>query len=297
MRTARYYLSQISRTKEVFYPLSEEERSGLKKCLLEMYVDVLAVCEKHHLRVMLGGGTALGAVRHGGFIPWDDDLDLMMPREDYDQFFTVFAQETQGKYLTFAPRHGEGKCLFGKVIRKGTVLSEAAYRDVDETDGIYIDVFPIDRMPNNRFLCYLKGKCLDMFRIGVTSIDYYKERRFLKQNILGVDSFLFFYIRFIIGFCFNLVGYQRMLAAFDRLAASSRGDRYWSIPTGRAFALGEIHPQEIFFPLRETKFEGVKAYLPNQVEVYLQRLYGDYMRIPPIDQRERHYVVHFSLSK
>ena len=75
----------------------------MKQCLLEMYSDILRVCEKYNIRVMLGGGSALGAVRHGGFIPWDDDLDLIMPREDYNKFISVFDKELSDLYEITSP--------------------------------------------------------------------------------------------------------------------------------------------------------------------------------------------------
>mgnify|MGYP000934529859 FL=1 len=68
-----------------------------------MYSDILRVCEKYNIRVMLGGGSALGAVRHGGFIPWDDDLDLIMPREDYNKFISVFDKELSDLYEITSP--------------------------------------------------------------------------------------------------------------------------------------------------------------------------------------------------
>ena len=82
-----------------FYELSDDERYKLKQCLMEIYQDITFICKKYNLTFMLGGGSALGAVRHKGFIPWDDDLDLMMSREDYNKLIKVFPKEVGDKYI------------------------------------------------------------------------------------------------------------------------------------------------------------------------------------------------------
>ena len=83
-------MNSLSSNASVLYELTPEENQSLKSTLVQMFIDVQAVCQKYSLIIMLGGGSALGCVRHHGFIPWDDDLDLMMPRSDYQVFKSVF---------------------------------------------------------------------------------------------------------------------------------------------------------------------------------------------------------------
>ena len=89
-KTYKVMMSNMAQDSAIVRELSEEEQRSLKSCVLEMFQDVLAVCKQHNISIMLGGGSALGSVRHQGFIPWDDDLDLLMPRRDYDRFASVF---------------------------------------------------------------------------------------------------------------------------------------------------------------------------------------------------------------
>ena len=108
-------LSQISVLRE----LTDKERERLRKCLFSIYKDIALVCSKYGLCFMLGGGSVLGAVRHKGFIPWDDDIDLMMPREDYMKFISVFNKELGNKYDLFYPFSNEGNFqYFVQVSRK-----------------------------------------------------------------------------------------------------------------------------------------------------------------------------------
>lgn len=90
MRRTADYLNEVANNDNLFYELSEEERIELRLCLLSIYNDISQICVKYGLTLMLGGGSALGAVRHKGFIPWDDDMDLMMPRKDFEVLKSVF---------------------------------------------------------------------------------------------------------------------------------------------------------------------------------------------------------------
>ena len=138
--------------------LNEMQSQQLKKLLLEIYSDIFMFCEEHQLTVMLGGGSVLGSVRHGGFIPWDDDMDLNMSRKDYDYFANEFEKSMGDKYELFVP-DGKHKIthLFMKVSRKGTVQEEIYTAGCNVKTGIAIDIFPIENVPEQFMLRKMKG--------------------------------------------------------------------------------------------------------------------------------------------
>ena len=281
-----------------FYELSDEERKALQSCLLSIYRDIKFVCDKYKLTVMLCGGTVLGAVRHKGFIPWDDDLDLMMNRQDYNKLIEVFPQEMGDKYIISYPnKESSSMTLFLKVIKKNTILKY--WDDADDyMSGIYVDVFPIDGAPNNVLLRYLKGCLANILRKISTSVKLYKrnnESVKLKMN-LNTFTAIYYRISFIIGAIFSIFGEKRIDVCFDRLVSSCKKAKYMAIPTGRKSYFGELLPYNIFFPVSKGVFEGLEVCLPNNTDVYLTNLYGSYMEIPPVEKRERHYFTDFSLN-
>ena len=110
---------------DVLIEVTEEQRTALQALLLDMYKEIFEVCSRHNITPFLVGGSAIGAVRHKGFIPWDDDLDIGMTRDDYKCFEIVFDGELGDKYILNAPnRSKKVKTRFPKILKKGTVCRE-----------------------------------------------------------------------------------------------------------------------------------------------------------------------------
>ena len=130
--------------------LSEEQLETLKKTLLTMLKDVIEVCEKNNITYSLGGGSVLGAVRHKGFIPWDDDIDLNMSREDYDKFVIAFEKEYGYKYWIHTPEKTKNyNLLFARIRLKGTALITRDDFDNEEC-GVPLDIFIIENTFDNK---------------------------------------------------------------------------------------------------------------------------------------------------
>lgn len=292
MLSSQKQLKNISFGSEQLYAPTEAEMKRMKEILLMIYRDVFSVCEQNGLTLLLGGGSALGAVRHAGFIPWDDDMDLMMPRKDYETFKRIFDRTLSLKYTLQVPG-AEGKIptnLFMKVILKGTELTELVQAAAPGEHGIWIDIFPIEYAPENGFVRRVKGFLTDALAYVCVS-NYMRrfESSLMRAYVMGSrGARINRFIRRSIGFLTAMIPYETLYKFFDRFSQGGKETNFITIPTGIRHYMGELHGKDEFFPVKETTFEGVKAYLPRDTHKYLTQLYGDYMTPPPEDKRERH---------
>ena len=236
-------------------------------------VDVL--CRRHAIQYWLDGGSALGALRHGGFIPWDDDLDICMLRQDYQRFLAI--AETELPPDLFLQVHGKDidYCLHWTKIRdKYSTAEEAAYTKARFHKGIGIDIFPCDFFPESRLPAGLEKSLA-------------KALRYRKKNLHGAMCFgekLIFITSKIL--C-TLISPRLEKALFASIARRYPHSRQWigygvGTPFPGRYAYNDI------FPLREMLFEGYVFPVPHRVEEYLFILYGDYTRLPPPHRRRSH---------
>lgn len=269
------------------YELTDSERKRLKETLLEIFKDISIVCEKNDLVYLLGGGSCLGAVRHKGFIPWDDDLDMMMPRKSYNKLAEYLMAAFPEKYFLTGPGYSsDGKFL--KVHKKGTIF-ESLFDN--QNDGIEVDIFPIESIPKNRFSRIFHGMKLNFYSFIASCVKLLKNPSSADKYLMHFNKTMpMMFMRKTIGFLFSWKSYTCWILKFDEEASREFKSDFVSIPSGRKHYFGEIHKDDVFFPVTYGEFEGVKVPLPNDCETYLSRLYGDYMRVPNEEDREKHFV-------
>lgn len=282
--------------------LKENELNQLHKCLLSILKDFTYVCEKYNLRYTLGGGSVLGAVRHHGFIPWDDDLDINMPRADYEKFKNLFVNELSEEYELQVPNSLYGSTTpFMKLLKKGTVYRQQFSYLKEEFPYIWIDIFPFDFVPENKLKRFMKGhvsQILNYLFVGRYIFEhrnqttdtyyrnYYKKKN--KEWIFTVRMLLAKYCPFNSGTLFNY---------FDYFVQSKKESSLLTCATGRKGYLGEISDARYFEQAEDGNFEGLKVKLPFLCKNYLTRLYGNYMEIPPVEKREHHVTTEFFIAK
>ncbi len=275
--------------------LSEDEALKLKKTLLEMYKDISYACEKENLTVFLGGGSCLGAVRHKGFIPWDDDLDLNMLRTDYDKFPAALEKYFPDKYNLRGPGVSEDYSLpFIKIEKKGTLL-KTVYEFEDENPAIGIDLFPLENIPDNKLSRAIFGFRNNLLQYIGVCVKLYSRRECPVTKLLcstkeGKKSLK---RRFLVGKIFSYRSYKDWYQKCDEFAQKYKNKKTKDItcPTGRCHFFGEILQIENVFPPAECNFEGFAAKIYANYDKYLTALYGDYMQIPSPEKREKHFIV------
>lgn len=289
------------KSSECSIKLEGETLKQYQRVLTMILADIDSVCRKHNIAYTLGGGTCLGAVRHHGFIPWDDDIDLNMPRADYERFARVFPQEMGEKYWLHDCQTTPGyELAFPRIRLKGTVVRSRDDYDFHEC-GAYVDIFIVENTPNNKFLRSLHG-------FGSMAFGFiYSCRRFTKHadNYLslvneGTPAYKAFSKKIKIGrlFAFRLT--EAWTKTWDKWNARYKDNdsQYVTIPVGRNHYFKEMHPRSVFFPTKTADFGGLKVPVPGDANAYLTALYGpDYMTPPSKDNQETHVVLEFDLGE
>ena len=266
--------------------MSDESLKPIWDELIKIYKAFADICDRHGLRYYVTDGCAIGAVRHKGFIPWDDDLDVSMPRPDYEKFMVIAKNELPDNLVAFDRRQcPEMKLLFGKVQE----VREEKVHEVEKqigrilSNGLYIDIFPIDGCPSSWFsilhlkFCFwvllgvqryrlnrlshysVKGKV--MWIVGWLSVTMSARLRKIKSvdDIIDAKERLVCYRQYDI--CDKVV---RMSNAVNRLIIHDK--RTWG--------------QGVLMP-----FYGMMVKMPTDYDAHLRALYGDYMCPPPITKR------------
>lgn len=299
MKSDTELMNELAKRTDYLRELTKEESKALKMALLDMYVDIARLCEQHQLTIMLCGGSCLGAVRHKGFIPWDDDLDLLMPRHDYEQLIHLLEQGAlceDYEFNTPNPKT-DSKNVFLKIYRKNTRNVDVYSDNSPFPKGIGIDVFALDATPRTRFGQRLKGLIANGLQFISIVVLYakYPSEHLKKFMSLDKDMKRRYQLKCLLGHIFGIIPHRKWVWWFDRLVASEKENCPLGIPTGRKYYAGEVFPREVYLPAREAEFEGVKVYIPNLYDPYLRNLYHDYMQLPPVEKRERHFIIEFDL--
>ena len=228
-------------------------------------------CEAHGLTYFLSSGTLIGAVRHGGYIPWDDDIDIYMPRKDYERLLREFKSDNQYKLLDSA-KELHYYYTFAKVVDLRTLMVE------EETEGyeigVYIDVFPVDYVPDDlkeRERVFKRKKLL------------YKIRRCKISHSNPLNSRLAYW-------CYKLlpISVSQLNRMIRRLIVCEEPTRYVCHMTEAGPSIKGCFPAEDIVSQVDIKFEDRMYKTMVGYKDYLSRTYGDYMKLPPVDQRVTH---------
>jgi lipopolysaccharide cholinephosphotransferase len=280
-----------------YHPISGNQLKQLQSVLMEILKDFVCFCDKHNLTYMLSYGSCLGAIRHNGFIPWDNDIDINMPRSDYQKFLNLFEREMSDKYEIIAPNMvKESKNNFAKIYKKETLCLEIGEENIPFPKGISIDINPLDFVPANKFLRRLKGYIIYILaKISVSSY-YATYRTESLETLLKEESYKFYFvfkIRFILGKICNLfLSHKNWCNLTDKFSTSKKATLFLSVPESSEGYYKSTLPKNILLPVTKGIFENIEVSLPNNSDVYLSHIYGsDYMKIPAKNKQIQHYII------
>jgi len=236
--------------------------------MLDMLVEFDAICQKHKLQYWLDSGTLLGAVRHKGFIPWDDDIDLSMPIEDYNKFKEI-AQDELSENVFFQTRDTDKEFKFDYIKLRSNKASIVEFhekdRNIDYHQGVFVDIFPMLTLPNEEFYKNYYSESFKLIRdTSSVSLHTPNGRDLPKSREKLVESLFLMH-------------------------------QGWNEKDSKVIYGGEMpdvpawFDKDEVFPLKKIEFEGLEFYAPKNPQHYLKSIYSfDFMELPPIDKRTIH---------
>lgn len=277
------------------YALSEEEIRQLQNCLLEMFLDIRQLCDDNGIRYMMSGGSCLGTVRHEGFIPWDDDIDLMMTRAEYKRFRAAFFKAQKSglltDYLLAEPLKSESYYFkIPKIYKKNTEYLQINYMGNPHYNMVSLDIFLIEYMPESRLIRAVRSAIFD-FAFYASSFcldDLYPSPVILEKCKTDPELRRFYRFRRSLGALFTHFGGIRFyLKVCSRLQSYPKKTSLMGVPSSRSYSR-EILDARVFTELASGTFCGYTVNIPRNYDAYLRNLFGNYMEIPPEDEREIH---------
>lgn len=270
MSTGPYPSDALSR-------LQEEERGILR------VIDEL--CRKHGLTYFIDAGTTLGAVRHGGFIPWDDDADVGMPYDDFNRFCELAKTELPEGYSFHDWSNTPGYCSFWpKVYRDGTRFVDELALQSGVDQCIFVDIFPYRVLDENPMVAESQRREATRWE-RMMYLHYLENPKVPKGPLHDVFALGCKIAHKTVA---QLWTPSMMKRYFDRALDTSRPGDEW---VDACYATRVKYKTDILFPVRDIQFDGLTLMAPHDCDAYLTNLYGDYMQLPPEDERYTHLPV------
>lgn len=240
----------------------------LQNVILNIAYDIDKFCQKHNITYRLMGGSALGAKRHGGFIPWDDDLDVFMTPDEYEQFRDAFNKYgDKEKYYLQELGASEGKVITAKVRLNNSYFEEDIIKDWHVHQGVYVDIFILHTCPNNKILRYWQYIWAKYVIVKGLANKEYKRRGGVVYYMLKCMKLL--PKRFLLNFALNQV-----------YAFRNKKTNYYCNYLGKALLKNGTYKHEHFVTVKRVPFETIELNVAGELENFLTDRFGDYMKVP-----------------
>ncbi len=265
-----------------------KNKEGIRKIQLEILLEVDRICKKHHIPYQLFAGTLLGAVRHKGFIPWDDDLDICMLRKDYERFIEVCKQELETKFfLQTCYTEKDWYSQFAKVRRNNSSFVQYIYLELDIHYGIFIDIFPLDNVKPNTVRGTIQRWATGKFYKYCKTRTKYRLMR-ARRRIRYYNYFFHYALKPLPKKVMRYL-HKKTLTMFN--GKETEYVTHLTNTSSLEFYSKHLIKREDFYDMIEGEFEGYKVPIPRSYDKVLTQLYGDYMELPPKSRRIPHHFI------
>lgn len=280
--------------------IAQKDSEILKDLLMEIYEDVLSICDKNNLTLVAAYGTVLGAVRHSDFIPWDDDMDFMMLRTEYEKFIVLFEESYSDKYnIQCAWKTPAASFGFCKIRLKNSLFEEIESAGLPIHKGIFLDIFPLENTPNNSFKRNIHGLTCNLLNQIKSSVFLLKYKSDPYEKILKTNrkAWTIYILRKIFGIPFSFLSPEKWNIITDKVCSAYKlkSTKYVAIPYGVGRYFGNLLKIDEIFPPIKHSFRYTKIDIPCNWEKYLKDRYGDYKTLPPKEKREQHLLLNFKV--
>lgn len=261
----------------------------LQRVELDILRDFMDLCDRHNLTYFGIAGTGIGAKRHGGFIPWDDDIDVAMPRKDFERFLKYAKEELADRYIPLnAEYDSRFPMMTTRLMKKGTVFVEEALKDAKCPCGIFLDLYVMDNVADNKIAYELQS--WEAWFWSKLLVLRCMPKPFLFQT--GWKAKVIWAICRVVHETMKLL---HISPAWLRKRCEKVCRRYEKKKTRRMAFLPDTSPywnvidKTKLFPLRKLPFEDLELNFANNMEELLTNQYGAYMEMPPVEKRKTHY--------
>lgn len=275
--------------------MKELDNETIKKLELNILKDVAGFCEKNGLRYYLCGGTLIGTIRHKGFIPWDDDIDIIMPRPDYMRFMKLYNQEKSFYRVHSLVTDPKWYSTFAEVEDTRTVK---IYKNFNQKEnvGVNIDIFPTDGSPDNeeeRKRFWLINNILTRIAT-LAQLNFSVSNHFADQDkkFSIIRTWLRTIVKFItipVARCICAVVDLNQIVTKRAMKFNVDQSDYIGVSTFPHYGYKECVKGSNFLNIKKRFFEGILFNTPNDYDEYLSNLYGDYMKLPPKEKQVSHH--------
>ena len=256
--------------------LKEISKDQFKEIATEILAFIDDFCKKNDIDYYISYGTLLGAVRHGGFIPWDDDIDIVMPRSSYEKFINIFPKNNRFE-LVHPEKDRQYYLPFAKVFDSRTILYEDI--SVQYRIGVWIDIFPSEHAPLKDFT--LQSRIILPFlrkALQIKLLNKEKKRSLIKRFIVKIGKFILYFFS-----CNDLA--RKINSLSRQIDKTNNISKYQNVFSSTYFSQSNLTHEKHLFPLTEIPFESIQVLGPNDPDKILSTRYGNYLELPPEDQR------------